>query len=95
MSFVPAPQQANAAGANNANSSNTPVNTSNAAAAAPESDQDLVFKLRTFDVYWVDKSALMYKDGIDKVCFVCLFWGLICHHGGEGIGGIENVPNVS
>lgn len=67
MSFVPAPQQANAAGANNAPPSNTPVNAINAAAAAaPESDQDLVFKLRTFDVYWVDKSALMYRDGIDK-----------------------------
>lgn len=71
MSFVPAPQQANAAGANNAPSSNTPVNAINAAAAAaPESDQDLVFKLRTFDVYWVDKSALMYRDGIDKVCWI-------------------------
>lgn len=68
MSFVPAPQQANAAGANNAPTSNPPVNAVNAAAAAPESDQDLVFKLRTFDVYWVDKSALMYRDGIDKVC---------------------------
>jgi hypothetical protein len=70
MSFVPAPQQANAAGANNAPPSNPPpVNSSiaAAAAAAPESDMDLVFKLRTFDVYWVDKSALMYRDGIDKV----------------------------
>ena len=74
MSFVPAPQQANAAGANNAPSSNTPVNAINAAAAAaPESDQDLLFKLRTFDVYWVDKSALMYRDGIDKVCFI-IYW---------------------
>jgi len=72
MSFVPAPQQANAAGANNAPSSNALVNSSNAAAAATETDQDLVFKLRTFDVYWVDKSALMYRDGIDKVCFFCI-----------------------
>ena len=70
MSFVPAPQQANAAGANNAPpppSNATPVTSSNAAVAAPESDMDLLFKLRTFDVYWVDKSALMYRDGIDKV----------------------------
>ena len=66
MSFVPAPQQANAAGANNAPNQ---VNTMTAASAAEgESDKDLVFKLRTFDVYWVDKTALMYKDGIDKVC---------------------------
>lgn len=66
MSFVPAPQQANAAGNNNA--PNT-VNSSTAAAAAETetTDKDLLFKLRTFDVYWVDKEALMYKDGIDKV----------------------------
>jgi ATP-dependent RNA helicase DDX60 len=69
MSFVPAPQQANAA-ANN-------VNTSSAAAAAPAapavqegSDQEWVFKTRTFDVYWVEKSALMYRDGYAKVCIV-------------------------
>jgi hypothetical protein len=66
MSFVPAPQQANAAGANNAPSQ--VITTAAATAAEPESDKDLVFKLRTFDVYWVDKSALMYRDGIDKVC---------------------------
>mmetsp|Transcript_88324 Transcript_88324/g.254816 ORF Transcript_88324/g.254816 Transcript_88324/m.254816 type:complete len:1259 (+) Transcript_88324:237-4013(+) len=68
MSFVPAPQQANAAGANNAPSSNNQVTTSNGAAAAAQdaSDGDALFKMRTFDVYWVDKSALMYKDGIDK-----------------------------
>jgi hypothetical protein len=28
-----------------------------------------LFKLRTFDVYWVEKSALMYRDGFDKVRF--------------------------
>jgi ATP-dependent RNA helicase DDX60 len=68
MSFVPAPQQANAAGSNNAPSNNQ-VTTSNAAAAATEtSDMEAVFKIRTFDVYWVDKTALMYRDGIDKVC---------------------------
>lgn len=69
MSFVPAPQQANAAGSNNATPSNTQVTSVNAAAAATEtSDMEAVFKIRTFDVYWVDKSALMYRDGIDKVC---------------------------
>lgn len=66
MSFVPAPQQANAAGANNAPNQVTST-TAAASAAEPVSDQELVFKLRTFDVYWVDKSALMYRDGIDKV----------------------------
>ena len=84
MSFVPAPQQANAAGSNNA-PSNSQVTTSNAAAAATEtSDMEAVFKIRTFDVYWVDKSALMYRDGIDKVCIpvlitsrTCLVWAHI------------------
>ena len=66
MSFVPAPQQANAASANN----NANVNSTQAAVAAngePISDKELMFKTRTFDVVWVDKSALMYKDGIAKV----------------------------
>jgi hypothetical protein len=68
MSFVPAPQQAIAA----ANNAPTPVTSSAVATAADtEVDKDLLFKLRTFDVYWVDKTALMYKDGIDKVSFQC------------------------
>eukprot|EP00980_Cylindrotheca_fusiformis_P018838 scaffold6276_cov138-Cylindrotheca_fusiformis.AAC.25 len=62
MSFVPAPQQANAAGVNN-NAPTTVNSTVAAGAAEPESEKDLLFKLRTFDVYWVEKEALMYKDG--------------------------------
>jgi|MDSW01.2.fsa_nt_gb hypothetical protein len=57
MSFVPAPQQASAAGANNNNAG--PAVTSGVAAlaaqvaAAPEtSDAELVFKLRTFGKFW-------------------------------------------
>ena len=65
MSFVPAPQQANAAGSKNA--PNAVTSSAAAPAAEPESDRDLLFKLRTFDVYWVEKQALMYRDGIDKV----------------------------
>lgn len=80
MSFVPAPQQANAA--SNQNASNptngapaaapgtavVPTSSAAAAAAAPElSDQERLFKLRTFDVFWVDKKSLMYRDGIAKV----------------------------
>jgi len=64
MSFVPAPQQANAAGSKNA--PNAVTSSAAAPAAEPESDRDLLFKLRTFDVYWVEKQALMYRDGIDK-----------------------------
>lgn len=71
MSFVPAPQQATAAGKN---ASVTPATTAAASAAAgggtaaePEvSDQELIFKMRTFDQFWVDKQSLMYKDGIAK-----------------------------
>jgi len=85
MSFVPAPQQANVASANNINNNNNNNKSNNevalksnnpqaaaAAAAAAEAadglnDEELIFKMRTFDVYWVDKYALMYKAGIDKV----------------------------
>lgn len=83
MSFVPAPQQAIAASAN----VNTPAVkaapagvVAAAAAAEPEvSDQELLFKLRTFDVYWVDKTALMYRDGIAKVRYVTLCSVLFCY----------------
>ena len=73
MSFVPTPQQANAASppSNNGVTSLTTSVGGPAAAAAgttPEaSSDDLLFKMRTFDVFWVDKEALMYRDGIAKV----------------------------
>jgi hypothetical protein len=73
MSFVPAPQAsaANVAASANNNSNNAAVTSSTAAASAAaadgQSDADALFKLRTFDVYWVEKTALMYRDGIDKV----------------------------
>lgn len=77
MSFVPAPQQANAATHSNnaAVLSNAPPALAAAGAAASAagaaaetlSDQELIFKMRTFDVYWVEKHALMYKDGYAKV----------------------------
>jgi hypothetical protein len=58
MSFVPAPQQANAASAKN-NAANAVTSTQAAAAATetPVSDQELLFKIRTFDVFWVDKKV--------------------------------------
>jgi ATP-dependent RNA helicase DDX60 len=67
MSFVPAPQQANAAGAKNAPNQLSSTNNGAADAATETTDKDLLFKLRTFDVFWVEKSALMYRDGYDKV----------------------------
>jgi hypothetical protein len=73
MSFVPAPQQAIAASANVNNNPALKAPAAGAVAAAVEpeiSDQELLFKLRTFDVYWVDKTALMYRDGIAKVRWI-------------------------
>lgn len=64
MSFVPAPQQANAA----SNNAPAQLTSSTTAPAAEVSDQELIFKQRTFDVYWVEKHALMYRDGFIKVC---------------------------
>ena len=65
MSFVPAPQQANAAV--NAVVTTAPAAAAATAATTETSDYDMLFKIRTFDVYWVEKNALMYKDGIAKV----------------------------
>ncbi len=64
MSFVPAPQQANTA--NNAKSSNA-VNSNQPPPLEAEKEDNDLFNLRTFDVYWVEKESLMYKDGISKV----------------------------
>ena len=69
MSFVPAPQQASAA-------VNAVVPSAPAAAAAATptetSEYEALFKIRTFDVFWVEKYALMYKDGIAKVGYMLL-----------------------
>lgn len=70
MSFVPAPQKATTASSANATNSNTAVtNVPPAADAAPagEGADDAFITSRTFDLYWVDKTALMYKDGFVKV----------------------------
>ena len=37
------------------------------AAAENEGGEDAFITSRTFDLYWVDKTALMYKDGYVKV----------------------------
>ncbi len=68
MSFVPTPQKATAAGANPTQNAST-VNNSTAAAgeAAESTGEDAFITSRTFDLYWVDKTALMYKDGYVKV----------------------------
>jgi len=58
MSFVPQPQRQNA----NSQNAVTP-----APAPAEVSDAELIFNLRTFDLYFIDRIALMYKAGIDKV----------------------------
>jgi hypothetical protein len=61
MSFVPAPQKANAAASAVVPTAPTAVTT------AEVSDFDLQFKIHTFDVFWIEKNALMYRDGYAKV----------------------------
>lgn len=65
MSFVPAPQKAIPAGSANATNSNGVTNGPPAAEAA-EAAEEAFITSRTFDLYWVDKTALMYKDGFVK-----------------------------
>jgi hypothetical protein len=70
MSFVPAPQKATTPSGANQNAGSTVANNSAAEAAVAEVTagvEDAFITSRTFDVYWVDKNALMYKDGIVKV----------------------------
>jgi len=55
MSFQQNPSQASATGT-----------TSSSNVASTDDDKDNIFKNRTFDVTWVDKSALMYKEGYAK-----------------------------
>ena len=66
MSFVPPPQKAPPGTANGASVTN---NAADAAGVAEVTAgvEDAFITSRTFDLYWVDKSALMYKDGIVKV----------------------------
>jgi hypothetical protein len=69
MSFVKKDQQANAADANR-NASLTASSSQSTPALVAESsspDVDLQFKQRTFDAVWVEKKALMYREGISKV----------------------------
>ena len=77
MSFAQAPQKATTAGNRTANatSSTTVNNVPPAADGAAEAggEEDAFITSRTFDLYWVDKTALMYKDGYVKVRdFICL-----------------------
>ena len=67
MSFVPTPQKATAAGANPTQNASTVNNPPAAGEAAETNGEDAFITSRTFDLYWVDKTALMYKDGYVKV----------------------------
>lgn len=62
MSFVPTPR----APTGSTSKSNEVANNNGTAPADEISDTEALFKMRTFDVFWVDKAALMYKDGIAK-----------------------------
>ncbi len=92
MSFVPAPQKASTAGT--ANASNQTVNgttnaVNNVLPAAGEAaekgatgEEDAFITSRTFDLYWVDKTALMYRDGFVKVgVLVILFMDRVIQRG--------------
>jgi hypothetical protein len=66
MSFVPTPQKATAAGANATQNASSVTNPPAAGEAAESTGEDAFITSRTFDLYWVDKTALMYKDGYVK-----------------------------
>lgn len=78
MSFVPNPTQTNASSNNKNKTAVSATNGGTAAAGASNTNNDpnnnatngetdlKIFELRTFDVYWIDKYALMYKDGTAK-----------------------------
>lgn len=59
MSFVPQPQR------QNANSQNAVTPTSGA--PAPVDDAELIFNIRTFDLFFIDRQSLMFRDGYAKV----------------------------
>jgi hypothetical protein len=61
MSFVPQPQR------QNANNQNAVTPAGGVTAQPVVDDAELIFNIRTFDVYFIDRSALMYRDGIAKV----------------------------
>ena len=72
MSFAPAPQKAPTASNSNATNSTSAVNSVPPAAdGGGEGAEEAFITSRTFDLYWVDKHALMYKDGYVKVSYIC------------------------
>jgi hypothetical protein len=78
--IVPAPQKAPTASGANTNQNgpavtNATTTTAADVAAVTEGVEDAFITSRTFDLYWVDKTALMYKDGYVKVSF--LVYGVI------------------
>lgn len=93
MSFVPPPQKATAAPSTNGVVSN---NTADAVAEVTAGVEDAFITSRTFDLYWVDKSALMYKDGIVKVRFCDLMWLdlLVCARGRSSSGFFSGVTRL-
>jgi hypothetical protein len=85
MSFVPPPLKAPAPGTANQNNGVVNANAADAAVAEVAAGvEDAFITSRTFDLYWVDKSALMYKDGIIKVSFIWGFYKMLslclCRH---------------
>ena len=78
MSFAPAPQKAPTASNSNATNSTSAVNSVPPAAdGGGEGAEEAFITSRTFDLYWVDKHALMYKDGYVKVSYIVLLYVFI------------------
>ena len=91
MSFVPNPTQVNASN-NNAKVVTSGPGAAVAAATNPdEAEIDTVFKLRTFDVYWVEKHALMYRDGLTTVRSVGEIIHCSCCHNRSGSAALTSV----
>jgi hypothetical protein len=77
MSFVPAPQQAGASSSANASNNAAPPAASVTPTPEAPSEGELTFKTRSYDVFWIEKHALMYKDGITKVGCLCFMFELL------------------
>ena len=87
MSFAPAPQKAPTASNSNATNSTSAVNSVPPAAdGGGEGAEEAFITSRTFDLYWVDKHALMYKDGYVKVSYIYVI-SVVCMYIFVGCGG--------
>ena len=67
MSFVPPPQRQNANSQNAVTPTTTTAGAPAPAAAVVVDEGELIFNIRTFDLFFIDRQSLMYRDGYAKV----------------------------